>query len=684
MGDFRNHMRSFGGGEVTPEFFGRIDDNKFQTGLSTCRNFIVLPHGPVSNRPGTYFVREVKASATRTRLIPFVYAFDQMLVIEFSVGVFRFHALGQTVESAPGVAYEVAHTYTEDELFEVAYAQSGDVMTFAHRNHPIRELRRTSALSWALTDLVIGPLLGPPGGTGGSATPGGTPGTPYDTDYVITAITADGDESLQSATITISNNLFDDGAYNTQTWAAVAGAARYNVYKRAAGLFGYIGQTDQLTFQDDNIAPDLGATPPLDIDLFDAAGGYPGAVSYYEQRRGFAATEDLPQNVWLTRAGTESNFNYSIPPKDEDSIQFKLAAREANSIRHLVAMSDLIALTPAAVWKISGGLTEVLTPTTLVARQQTFVGASATKPALVGNNLIYSAARGGHLRELGFDGDRGGYISGDICVRAPHLFDGYSVTSIAGQTAPFPVIWSVSSSGQLIGCTYIPEQQVGAFHRHDTDGTFEDVTVINEDGRDVAYFVVQRTLGGVQVRCIERFADRLVLDPVDQHFMDCGGVYDGAAVTTISGLDWLEGKTVAILADGAVVAPQTVVAGMIELPEAASVVHYGLPFTSDFKTLPMAMEISGFAQGMSKNVNAVWLRVYNSSGIFAGPSFDELVEAKQRTTESMGSPPELESEEVEIVVKGAWTDDGAVCVRQSDPLALNILSITADVALGGG
>lgn len=683
MGDFRNHMRSFGGGEVTPEFFGRIDDNKFQTGLSTCRNFIVLPHGPVANRPGTYFVREVKDSATRTRLIPFVFAFDQMLVIEFSVGVFRFHALGQTVLDG-AEPYEVEHTYTEDELFEAAYAQSGDVMTFAHRNHPIRELRRNSAIDWELIDLVVGPILSPPAGAGGSATPGSTPGTPFNTDYAVTAVTADGDESLQSATATISNNLYDDGAYNTIIWSAVIGAVRYNVYKRAAGLFGYIGQTDQLTFQDDNIAPDLGATPPLDIELFDGAGDYPGAVSYYEQRRAFAATENQPQNVWLTRAGTESNFNYSIPPKDEDSIQFKLAAREANSIRHLVAMSELIALTPAAVWKIGGGLTEVLTPTTLVARQQTFVGASTTKPALVGNNLIYSAARGGHLRELGYDGDRGGYVSGDICIRAPHLFDGFSVTSIAGQTAPFPIVWAISSSGQRIGCTYIPEQQVGAFHRHDTNGTFEDITVINEEGRDVAYTVVNRLLGGVSVRCIERDADRLLLDPVDQHFVDCGGVYDGAATTTIDGLDWLEGKEIAILADGAVVPNQTVTAGMIELPEEASVVHYGLPFVSDFKTLPMAMEIQGFAQGMPKNVNAVWLRVYNSSGIFAGPSFDELVEAKQRTIESMGSPPELKSEEIEIVIKGAWTDDGAVCVRQSDPLALTILSITADIAVGGG
>lgn len=733
MGDRRTHIRSFGGGEVTPEFFGRIDDSKYQTGLSICRNFIVQPHGPVSNRPGTRFVRAVKDSTKRTRTLPFIYAFDQSVLIEFAEGAFRFHALGQTVmhPAAPawvtatayvqgdlvsdgggtyyaidahtsggtfggdaahwyqlpadGV-YEVPHPYLEAELFAVAYAQSGDVLTLVHPNHPPRELRRQGATNWVLTEIAFVPLLSPPGGVNGSGTPGDTPGTPFDTDYVVTALTGTEDESLQSSTATISNNLYDDGAYNTINWNAVTGAVRYNIFKRAAGLFGFIGQTDQLTFRDDNIAPDLGRTPPLDIDVMGSAGDYPGAVTYNEQRRVFAGSINEPQNVWMSRAGTESNMNYSIPPLDNDSIQFKMASREANGIRHLVPMTDLIALTPAAVWRIFGGASDVITPITLVSRQQSFVGASATKPALVGNNMVYVAARGGHLRELGFDGERGGFISGDVSVRAPHLFDNRTITTLTVSQAPYPVVWCVSTNGLLIGFTYIPEQQVGAFHWHDTQGAFEDATTIHEDGRDVTYVVVRREIDGQQVRYIEFFTDRLFDDYTEQHFVDCGAVYDGTPTNTVAGLDWLEGATVSILADGAVCPQQVVLGGEVSLPDAveASVIHIGLPYVSDLRTLPMAVELEGYGQGMPKNVNAVWMRVYRSSGIFAGPSFDELVEYKQRTIEPMGSPPELKSEEIEIVVQGAWTDDGAVCIRQSDPLALTVLSLTADFALGGG
>ena len=53
-------QRSFSGGEVSPEMFGRSDDAKYQSGLARCRNFITKPQGPAENRPGFAFVREVK------------------------------------------------------------------------------------------------------------------------------------------------------------------------------------------------------------------------------------------------------------------------------------------------------------------------------------------------------------------------------------------------------------------------------------------------------------------------------------------------------------------------------------------------------------------------------------------------------------------------------------------------
>lgn len=67
--------------------------------------------------------------------------------------------------------------------------------------------------------------------------------------------------------------------------------------------------------------------------------------------------------------------------------------------------------------------------------------------------------------------------------------------------------------------------------------------------------------------------------------MDCGRTYRGEPTTAVSGLDYLEGKEVSILADGQVMPRQTVQNGQITLSTPASVVHVGLPYTARLRTL---------------------------------------------------------------------------------------------------
>ena len=37
----------------------------------------------------------------------------------------------------------------------------------------------------------------------------------------------------------------------------------------------------------------------------------------------------------MTKSGTESNMSFGLPIADDDRIKFQVAAREANTIRHL-------------------------------------------------------------------------------------------------------------------------------------------------------------------------------------------------------------------------------------------------------------------------------------------------------------------------------------------------------------
>ena len=683
MANIRILNRSFAGGEVSPEMFGRIDDAKFATGVALMRNFIALPHGPAANRPGFQFVREVKTSSKKVRLIPFTFSASQTFIIEVGAGYFRFHTMGGTVMSG-AVPYEVTNFYSEAQLFDLHYVQSADVLTIVHPLSPPNELRRLGPTNWTFTPISFASTISPP--TGVAVTAQNVPsGSLYNYSYVVTTVVdTPPQESIKSAPVSVQNNLFTTGSTNTVTWGAVAGASRYNVYKYSGGLYGYIGQTDTLSFIDDNIAADVSKTPPIYDTTLGSPSNYPAAVSYFEQRRCFGGTVNRPQNLWMTKSGTESDLSYSLPTQDDDRIAVRVASREVNTIRHLVPLGSLVALTESAEWRVTSGSSDAITPTSISVRPQSYIGANNAQPLLVNNNVLYAAARGGHVREMAYNDTAGGYITGDLSLRSPHLFDNLDVVDMAYSKAPQPICWFVSSNGVLLGLTYVPEQQVGAWHQHDTiNGAFESCAVVAEGREDVLYVIVKRTIGGVTKRYVERIASRQFVAQADAFFVDSGLTYRGAEASTISGLGHLEGQTVSILADGAVHPQRVVASGAIELDNPASVVHVGLPITADVQTLPIAAAVdSGYAQGRAKNVNKIWLRVYRSSGVFTGPSTDKLTEAKQRTTENYGAPPALKSDELEIMLTPTWAQGGQVFVRQADPLPLTLVSMTMEVALG--
>jgi len=775
MPNVRTLQRSFAGGEMSPEMFGRIDDVKYQTGAATMKNFVATPQGPAENRPGFAFVREVKDSTKKTRLIPFTYSTTQTMVIELSPGYIRFHTQGGTLMSG-GVPYEIANPYAEADLFDIHYVQSADVMTLVHPNYAPRELKRLGATNWTLTSINFGAPIAAP--TGVSATryipaSSSTNADTYETmSYVVTAIASDDiGESVSSSVASVTNNIFVTGSTNTIAWSAVTGASRYRVYKLLGGLYGYIGSTTGTSIVDNNIAPDLSITPPNYDNEFVSSGNYPGAVSYFEQRRCFAGTTNEPQKIWMTKSGTESNLSYGLPIRDDDRIEFRVAAREANTIRHIVPLTQLLLLTGSAEWRVSSLNSDEITPTTISVRPQSYIGASNVQPVIINNALVYCSARGGHVRELGYNWQASGFITNDMSIRSAHLFDNYEISDMAFAKAPLQMIWFVSTSGMLLGLTYTPEQQVGAWHKHDTDGVFESVTVVAEGNEDRLYAVIRRTIGGVTKRYVERMASRHFDSIEDAFFVDSGATYDGTntsattvtvsggttwgpadvltitastaiftypgtgdvndaivltdssgnkyrltirsttsttvatarvdvtlpaalrntatalysfARNTISGLTWLEGKTVSILADGAVQPQEVVTSGAITIDRAASIIHIGLKYDSDLESLPLAMGIdNGMGQGRYKNVNKAWLRVYQSSGIFIGPDENNLIEAKQRTTEPYGTPPALKTEEIQIMLTPSWLDSGQVFIRQSDPLPLTIVGMTLEVAIGG-
>lgn len=764
-------LRSFAGGEITPELAGRLDLTKYQTGLALARNFITLPHGPAARRPGFEFVRAAGDSTHAVRLMPFTFSATQTVVLEFGHEYIRFHVEGATLlDPGTGLPYSISTPYQSADLFDLNFAQSADIVTISHPGYATRELARNGATDWTLTALSFAAPTAVP--TGVTATPTVAVSTNLtQAKYAVTAVQDDGvTESLPSAAASATNNLTLAGNYNTITWTGIDGAIRYNVYKLRGGIFGYIGQVtpvtgvtktisgmlqgspfdtsktvtvntttahgfttgdfvliegadyswmngyfqitvvdaDTFTFKtsrktfavssggtvskpslslvDDNVLADTTQSPPEDIiGLNGGPGDYPAATTYHEQRRWFGGTSEKPQVLWATRTGTEANLTSSIPTRDADGMELRIAASQYNQIRHLVALADLIAFTAGGEFRVYADGAPAITPTSVTIKPQGYSGASSVQPVTTTGSILYVQAQGSRVREMAYSWEANSYRTTDVSIMAPHRFNGYSLKQLAYTRAPESIMWAVRDDGTLLGMTYVPDQQVYGWHAHDTDGTFESVCVVAEANEDVLYAVVRRTIGGTALRYIERLHTRTFTELKDAFFVDSGLTYDGTPVTTLSGLSHLEGKTVDILADGAVQPRQVVTSGQITLATAASVVHVGLPITADMRTLPLALEGAQAAgQGTVKNINKVHLRVSQSSIVKAGPDFTRLREYPARAvSDPYGSPPALRDGELSLSVDPSWNQDAALCVRQDLPLPLTVLSVTLEIQSGG-
>ena len=198
---------------------------------------------------------------------------------------------------------------------------------------------------------------------------------------------------------------------------------------------------------------------------------------------------------------------------------------------------------------------------------------------------------------------------------------------------------------------------------------------------DTLYMIVKRTINLATHRYVEfleeRFEPSSPVDKDDAFFVDSGLSYSGVSATTITGLTHLEGETVKILADGATHANKTVSSGQIVLDRATTKCHVGLGYTSKLVTLPLdAAMAAGTAQGKTKRISEVLLRLYKSLGGQIGPDENNLERMLTRSGLSpMDSSPPLETGDRILNFNGPHERQAKVTVIHDEPLPFTLVAI---------
>lgn len=487
--------------------------------------------------------------------------------------------------------------------------------------------------------------------------------------------------------------------------------------------------------------------------------GYPSEVEFFSDRLWFAGTVTDPQTVWGTQVGDYGNFGKTVPLVDSDAITITINARQVNAITDLIALDKFLIMTKGGEWIMTEDQKGNISPG-VGLKPQSYRGTGGVQCSIVSDTAIMVQEQGSRVFDIGYRFESDGYKPQDISVFAEHLVQGYTLTTMAWAPAPFSLVWFVRDDGTALGCTYMPEQEVLGWHRHDTDGEIEDIVTLPGTTETQIYAIVKRTIDGQTRRYVEKLAPSYVDDVRDHFYVDSGLTYDGRNSTattlaltggtewtededltltassalfvgasdindgflvssgdesvrlrivgytsstvvtvnsvgtvpatfrtgsfadwvflrdTVSGLDHLEGETVAILADADVHPQKEVVGGTVLLDYPAGVVHVGLPYRAMIETLEINDPGQPTLRNTKKLMHRIGLIVRNTRGIQVGSHLDHLDELPQREFEAWGENTSPLTGFGRVDITAQWgVDAGKLYIVSDDPLPAEILAI---------
>lgn len=258
------------------------------------------------------------------------------------------------------------------------------------------------------------------------------------------------------------------------------------------------------------------------------SGTYPSVVGYFQQRRVYAGTLNNPDTYFMSQTGAFTNMDAAVPPIDSDAIIGSPWAEQVNGIQWLQPMpGGLIIGTGLDAWQVSGtaGAGSPVTPSSQNAQPQESNGFSPTVPPIkVNYDILYLQSLGTVVRDLQYNFFVNIYAGSDISLASDHMFSNFQIKEWAWAKEPNKVIWAVRSDGKLLSLTYLKEQEILGWARHDTNGLVQSVATASEPPVDAVYVVVKRYIAGVGqwAYYLERMDNRQWDGPEDPWCVDAG------------------------------------------------------------------------------------------------------------------------------------------------------------------
>ncbi len=662
MGNINYIQTNFTSGEVSPQIEGRVDIAKYQNSCATLNNVFVRVFGGAYRRPGTYYAATTKLSTNITRVIPFQFSTTQAYVIEAGHQYFRFFKDSGVLLSTNPV--EITTAYTSSNLFNLQYAQNADTMYITSVSYPVQKLTRSSHYLWSLAEVNF---------TGG-------PWMSDNSDE--SAFMKASSFSVGAVTVTASGNAAFVAGHSGSLLKIGTSNGYVKIHTVSSSTVA-LGTVVQVL----NSAAATKFTDDWALGAWSVANGFPTAVSFFEQRLYFAGTSAEPQTIWGSVPLDYENFTPGAD--DADAVSFTIADNQVNAVRWLAAGKALAIGTLGGNFLLNSDLTSgPVTPTNINIKKETSYGADLIAPKRIGNAIVYVQRNNLTIRELNYDFDSDSQLAKDATILSEHITES-GVKDMDYQESPDGILWVVRKDGKMATMTRLADQDVLAWSRHDTQGSFLSVTVIPNGNEDQVWVVTQRsckvtaTTTNGYIKMVEYFKPfTLPTSQSDCYFVDCGLSYLGTGTYSkvVTGLTHLNTRVVSILGDGAVYPDATVTTGSVTISKSCNVIHIGLSYTSTIKTSRLeAGSLSSSSQGLIKRVYKSIVRLWRSLGCQIGDETTQDTVLFRDTNVLMGAATSLFTGDKEVQFPIGWNKKAQVYITQSQPLPLNVLAVISKV-----
>lgn len=726
-------INSFNGGEISPHLFGRTDINKYYSSCETIENFIVLPHGPAEKTPGTVFVGETKDSSKESRLITFQFSTTQAYILELGDQYMRVYkdngrvlesevditgatkadpvvittdgahgysagdwvyisgvggmtelngkmfkvaspatdtfqlqdvdgndidGTGYTTYTSGGTCekvYELSTPWTESQLADIQFAQSADTMWLVHPSHKPRELTRTGHTSWTLSNY----------------TPTADPFTGAD-DYPSCVVIhqqrlwfANTNNDPQKLFSTKSGD-YDDmttGSNDDDAIAITIGSEKVNAIRWLAtsrvlvagtsgGGFSITGATEMEAITPTNISIDREVT----FGVYPIVPEKIGSFLYYLQRNQKTIREmGYSFDIDAYRASNMMIMAKHIAGEGIVSMAYQQSPYD---ILWCVRDDGSLATLTREIEQEVFGWTRQNTDGSYESVSVLPSDGTDDEVWFIVNRTIEGTAR----RYVEYLHDFQDFNYDD-------LEDSFFVHS--GLTLDNPVTITNATTADPV---VITTSGAHGFSNGDT------VIIRNVTG--------MTELNRVKFKVASAATDTFELQDTDGNDIDGSEYTDYVSggevrecVSSVSGLDHLEGEDVDILVDGAVHPQKTVSSGAVSLDWSGGQVIVGLNYISKIK--PVRLEAGaarGTAQGKKKKIHKMTIRLYNTVGLSAGPPDNADVIPFRTTSMAMDEPVPLFSGDKDILMRGGWDTDGYIELIHDQALPCTVISIIPELS----